>query len=93
VEILRLGLNPGPKQLAGVEQRCGGAMSTLSLYRHSALQPASRIELQCIFLETLLAGRVISFRGDHVSTALICELAPNCAARCLDFRPECKIRG
>ena len=59
----------------GVEQRCGGAMSALSLSRHSALPPASRTELQCIFLETLLAGRVIGFRGDHVSPALICELA------------------
>ena len=45
----------------------------LSLYWHSALQLALRIELQCIFLETLLAGRVISFRGDHVPTALICK--------------------
>ena len=61
-------------------------MSTLSLYRHSALPPASRIELQCIFVEALLVGRV-GFRVDHVSPALICELAPNCAALCLDFAP------
>ena len=61
-------------------------MSVLSLYLHSALLPVSHIKLQCIFVETLLAGRVC-FRVDHVSPALICELAPNCAAHCLDFRP------
>ena len=44
-------------------------MSALSLHRHSALPPVSRIELQCIFLKTFLAGRVIGFRGDLVSPA------------------------
>jgi hypothetical protein len=83
-------LRASASELAGVEQTCVGAMSVLSLYQHSALPSASRIELQCIFLETLLVGRVIRFRGDHVLTALICELALNCAARCLDFRPEPK---
>ena len=36
---------------------------------HSALPPASRIELQCIFVDTLLTGK-IGFRGDHVSPVL-----------------------
>jgi hypothetical protein len=59
-------------------------MSVLLLYHHSALPLGSRIELQLIFVETLLTGRVC-FRGDYVSPALICELAPNCADRCWNF--------
>ena len=45
-------------------------------YWHSALPPASRIELQCIFVETLLTGKV-GFRGYHVSTDLDFRPAPN----------------
>jgi hypothetical protein len=88
----RHALRASASELAFVEQRCCGAMFTLSLHRHatrhSALPPASRIELQCIFLETLLGMRVIGFRGDHVPLALICELAPNCTAYCLEFSPN-----
>ena len=41
-------------------------MSALALYLHSALPLVSLIELQCIYVETLLSGSG-RFRGVHVA--------------------------